>query len=313
MRELKQNIERILEPIDGIVSVTVRDYLTADTIGVRPHELLPMASTCKVPVLVAAFREVEAGRLDLEERVIFTEEHRTFGSGLFNSFRDGLNPTIYDCLLMMIVVSDNAATDVLLRKLTPEGVTRMMKELGFNNIQLDRTIQQLIRDILAALDPRYKGIKYGEADALEEANADLKAISKDAIKGRVAVNAVCTDRDIATTDDLARLMDRLVRRELANPESTEAMIKILNTQQLNGRLPRDLPQGTKLPHKTGTLGYGAVVNDIGTLYIEDEPRASIAVLSRDVKNPIHETNTALANVGLALYEYYKNQPTEKNV
>jgi len=72
---------------------------------------------------VTAYKAHEAGELDLQERTILTESNRCFGSGLLNVFDPGIAPTVHDLLLMMIVVSDNLATDVIVDRLTP-GVSR---------------------------------------------------------------------------------------------------------------------------------------------------------------------------------------------
>ncbi len=289
------------------MGVCVRDLASGEEIGVRLDEPLPMASVCKVPILVAAYRAHDAGRLNLAERVELTEETKCFGSGLFNAFDRGLRPTIHDLLLMMIVVSDNAATDLVLARLTPGGVTAAMRDLGLQNIRVDRGIAGLIGDILAALDPRAAGVKCGDWDDFLEQNPEIKAKEHDLDEGRRAVNEAASDRDVASVRDIARLCAQIALNECATEESCDAMIEILDTQQLNGRLPRDLPAFTKLAHKTGTLGSGAVVNDAGILYQDDEPVASIAVLSRDVRNPIHETNSAIAAIGRAVYDHYQEQ------
>jgi beta-lactamase class A len=302
---LQTTIARITASLDGLVGVCVRDIESGEEIGVRLDEALPMASVCKIPILVAAYREHEAGRLDLNERIPITEETRCFGSGLFNHFDLGIEPTIHDLLLMMIVVSDNLATDLVLDRIGAERVTEIMRDLGLGGIRVDRPIRGLIGDILAALDPRLAGIRYGEWDALKEQYPDLEAKDKDLVEGRRAVNEAASDRDTATPRAIARLCAQIAENKCATEESCEAMLDILDEQQLNGRLPRDLPAFTRFPHKTGTLGSGAVVNDAGVLFLEDKPVASVCVLSRDVKNPIHETNSAIAAIGRAVYDYYK--------
>lgn len=304
---LHERIRGIGAGIDGLFGVCVRDIATGGETGVRLDDPLPMASVCKIPILVAAYREHEAGRLDLKERVTITEETRCFGSGLLNHFDPGIEPTIHDLLLMMIVVSDNLATDLVLDRISADRVTGTMHELGVDAIRVDRPIRGLIGDILAALDPRLKDICYGDWDAIKEAHPDIEAKDKDLIEGRRAVNEAAADRDTATPRAIARLCAQIAENRCASEESCKAMLDILDEQQLNGRLPRDLPAFTRFPHKTGTLGSGAVVNDAGILYLEDKPVASVAVLSRDVKNPIHETNSAIAAVGRAIYDFYASK------
>jgi beta-lactamase class A len=304
---LQEKIDSIVRGIDGLVGVCVRDIATGDEIGVRLDEPLPMASVCKIPILVAAYREHEAGRLNLADRVTLTEETECFGSGLFNHFDAGLQPTIHDLLLMMMVVSDNLATDLVLDRIGPARVTETMRELGIDGIRVDRPIRDLIGDILTALDPRLKGIRRCDWDTFKEQHPDIAAKDKDLEEGRRAVNEAAADRDTATARDIARLCAQVAENRCASEESCKAMLDILDQQQLNGRLPRDLPAFTKFPHKTGTLGSGAVVNDAGILFLEDHPVAAVAVLSRDVGNPIHETNSAIAAVGRAVYEFYASR------
>jgi beta-lactamase class A len=304
MNRLQQTIEQIVGGVNGRMGVCIRDIGSSEEVGVRLDEPLPMASVCKIPILVTAYRAHDAGQLDLAERVEFTEACRCYGSGLFNAFDPGLNPTVHDLLLMMIVVSDNAATDLVLDRLGPDRVTATMRELGLEAIRVDRPIRDLIGDILAALDSRLKGLPFCDWDAAMEAHPDLKAKSEHLEEARRAVNEAAHDKDVASARDIARLCAQISARSCASEESCDAMLEILNKQQLNGRLPRDLPAFTKFPHKTGTLGNGAVVNDAGTLYLREEPVASVCVLSRDVYSPIHETNTAIAQIGRAVYDFY---------
>jgi beta-lactamase class A len=277
---------------------------TGEETGVRLDEPLPMASVCKIPILVTAYRKYDAGKLDLAERLEITDDCRTFGSGLFNAFDVGLNPTVHDLLLMMIVVSDNAATDMILAKLDPGEVTTTMAELGLGNIHQDRTIACLIGDYFIALDPGLANMKLGEWDAYCEKIPGLRERAKDLNVIREAVNVSAASKDVATVREMASLCAQIAENRCASSESCDAMLEIMNKQVLNGRLPRHLPQFTRFPHKTGTLGSGAVVNDAGILYIDDAPMASIAVLSRDVRDPISDTETTMARIGRAVYDYY---------
>ena len=304
MTELQQTIEELIKPVQGIMGVCVQDVASGQEIGVRLDEPLPMASVCKIPILVTAYRRHDAGKLDLTERIEITEATRCFGSGLFNAFDVGLRPTVHDLLLMMIVVSDNAATDLILGQLDAEEVTRTMQGLGLNHIRVQRTIARLIGDYFIALDPGLGEMKFGEWDAFCERTPGLKERGEDADAIREAVNKSAAEQDTSTVRDMANLCAQIVRHECASPESCDAMLDILNKQQLNGRLPRHLPPFTKFPHKTGTLGCGAVCNDAGILYLNGEPAAAVAVLSRDVRNLQYETETILAQLGRAVYDFY---------
>jgi beta-lactamase class A len=307
---LQKAIDEITAPVQGRIGVCVHDIETGTEVGIHADEPLPMASVCKVPILVAAYRAAEAGELNLRERVEFYATDRCLGSGLLNGFDTGLNATLRDLLFLMIVVSDNAATDLILRRLPAVRIRTIMSELGLPDIRFERPIAQLLGDYFAALHPSLAGVKVGEWEARCRAVPGLKEHAENLEATRTAVNTMTgtTDtepgRDTAPARQIARLFARIAKQDCARPESCEAMLDILGRQVLNSRLPRLLPPFTRFPHKTGTLGSGAVVNDAGILYREGKPVASVAVLSRDVRDPIYETEERLGRLGRAVYDFY---------
>jgi len=302
-------LKLIISSVNGEMGICIIDLETGGEMGFNPDLLLPMASVCKVPILVTAYRMVEAGLLDIAERVEITEPTRCFGSGLFNTFDIGLLPTLHDLLLMMIVVSDNAATDLVLSKTSVGKVTQTMQELGLRDIHVDRTIAALLSDFFVALEPGLADMRYGEWDSYCDKFVGLRERSHDAKIVREAVNLSTAGRDVASAKHIARLLGQIATGDCASRDSCDAMLQILGRQVLNGRLPRALPPFTRFPHKTGTLGVGAVVNDAGVLFLNDRPVAAIAVLSRDLKDPVQVTESNMAEIGRAVYDSFAtNEP-----
>jgi Beta-lactamase class A len=302
---LGADIDAILADAKGVIGVCVRDLATGEEVGTLPDEPFPMASVSKVPILVAAYRRAEEGALDLAERVTLTDACRGFGSGLLNFFDSGLNPTVRDLLHLMIIVSDNAATDLVLERVGgPAAVTAVMRDLGITDIRVDRTIAQLLGDYFIALDPGLEGMRYGEWDARCDGIEGLRERSEDLEVVREAVNRATEGRDLSSPHAMARLCALIAQDGCASAESCAAMRDILGRQQLNGRLPRHLPAFWRFPHKTGTLGSGAVVNDAGILYHHGEPVAAVAAFCRDMRDPVSDTETRLARVGRAVWDHY---------
>jgi len=304
IRMLRRRIASIVDWVDGQMGVAIQDVTTGIEIGISADDLFPMASVCKTPILVEAYRRVDAGRLALEERIEITRETRVAGSGLLNFFEVGLRPCLRDLLLLMIVVSDNSATDLVLAAVDgPQSVTAAMHGLGLENIRLDRTIHQLLHDIHVAIDPAAEGLDFHQLKSLIDADAGFAARFRDSERAFEAIQQVTEDRDVASPRDIARLYAQIARGECASPESCEAILQTLERQQLRGRLPRNLPPNTRCCHKTGTLGNGNVVNDSGLIYVSDRPIA-VAVLSKGVKQDPADTNTAIARIGRMVYDHF---------
>ena len=301
---LRRRIASIVDWVDGRMGVAILDVTTGEEIGISSEDLFPMASACKTPILVAAYRHVDAGRLALDKRIEITRDTRVAGSGLLNFFEEGLRPTLRDLLLLMIVVSDNAATDLVLSAVNgPACVTAEMVALGLNQIRLDRTIYQLLNDIHVAIDPIALGMDYHQFQNLLDENEEVASRFRDSTRATAAVAQATSDQDVASPRDMARLYAQIAQGECAGAESCDAILKTLERQQLRGRLPRNLPPNTRCCHKTGTLGNGNVCNDTGLIYAGERPIA-IAVLSKDVNQDMANTNTAIARIGRLVYDHY---------
>jgi hypothetical protein len=161
----------------------------------------------------------------------------------------------------------------------------------------------LIRDIHTAIDPIAAKLSYQKLQKRLDADPELLERFRDPDLVFAAVHETTAGRDVATPQDMARLYGMIHRGECATAESCEQILKTLERQQLRGRLPRDLPAYTRCRHKTGTLGVSNVCNDTGLIYIQDRPIA-VAVLSKDVKQEPHLTNTMIAHIGRTVYDHF---------
>ena len=98
----------------------------------------PAASTIKAAILVALYREVDTRRLDLETEVDVTPEAKVPGSGVLMWMRDGLRLTVADLACLMIAVSDNTASNVLLNLVGMDRVRATIADVGLSGTALNR-------------------------------------------------------------------------------------------------------------------------------------------------------------------------------
>jgi len=103
---------------------------TGERIERRGDEPFPTASLIKVPILVALFDEVEKGNISLDDRVRVLKVDKVPGSGMLQHFHDGLEVTIGDLAMLMITISDNTATNMLLDRVPMRRVWEKMEALG---------------------------------------------------------------------------------------------------------------------------------------------------------------------------------------
>ncbi|MGH2614774.1 MAG: serine hydrolase, partial [Thermomicrobiales bacterium] len=130
----RAQMERALDTIvnqAGEIAFAAANLATGEEVARNAERPMPTASVFKLPLLAEVYRQVNAGDLDLDERVTLRAEDVVMGSGILRDFGPGLQPTLRDLAMMMIVVSDNSATNLLLDRVGgPERVNATMRELG---------------------------------------------------------------------------------------------------------------------------------------------------------------------------------------
>jgi beta-lactamase class A len=132
----------------GDFGMFAQNLTTGETVGVNEDAVMPTASTIKICVLCELYRQVEEGLVDLQQRHVLTAADHWGGSGVLKEFEPGLAPTALDLARMMIVVSDNVATAVLVRLLGKDRINQTMRDWGLAQTTLifKRTRANGIRD-----------------------------------------------------------------------------------------------------------------------------------------------------------------------
>lgn len=125
----------------GEVGLVIRDLAGRELFSLNPDRTFPAASTIKVPLLVLALEEAQAGRLDLAGRVSLRAEDRVPGSGVLHELGLGLSLTWEDVLTLMVIVSDNTATNLLIERLGVEPVNGWLEARGLGATHLVGPLQ----------------------------------------------------------------------------------------------------------------------------------------------------------------------------
>jgi beta-lactamase class A len=130
--------------LDGILGVALKDLKTGKTLFVNEREVFPQASSIKIAILFEAFKQAEEGRLDLGEFFTLEESRKVAGSGvLYYLGRPSLKISVRDTAVLMVVLSDNTATNLLIDKVGMDAVNRRMDALGLPKTRLRRRMMDL--------------------------------------------------------------------------------------------------------------------------------------------------------------------------
>jgi beta-lactamase class A len=142
--KLAAAIHEIEAGLDGVLGIALKDLSTGKTLLLNEREVFPQASSIKIAVLYEVFKQAEEGHLELDELVALEESKKVEGSGvLFHLGRPSLSLSIRDLAVLMIVLSDNTATNLLIDKVGLEAVNKRMDALGLPKTRLRRKMMDL--------------------------------------------------------------------------------------------------------------------------------------------------------------------------
>jgi beta-lactamase class A len=127
------SIQRLIEAFDGEAAFLARNLITGEEIGYREDAVMPTASTIKLFVLAELFRQVEEGWLGLDDHVTMLPDDRRGGSGILKDLSPTLVASVRDHATLMIALSDNTATMVLVRLLGRDRIEESARQWGMPN------------------------------------------------------------------------------------------------------------------------------------------------------------------------------------
>jgi beta-lactamase class A len=261
-------------------------------------------SVIKIPIMVLAYRDAEAGRLSLDERHVITREEMRRGTGILQSFAVGLNPTWRDLVTQMIVTSDNTATDILIARLGRERVNQMLDALRYRETRLRMTIGELFRGVWEQLDP--KNASLSDREVFERGFPD-DAAAPARYLSYVGDPSKWFGR--TTAREMSLMLEQLQKGELAGPASTEEMIRTLKRQLYFSRLPQRIRFRASVGHKTGDWPP-IIGNDVGLIYSDAGPIV-VSVFTNQNRGSFFELEAAIGRIAEDLLDAWGGRPAPK--
>lgn len=268
----------------GKAGVWVKHLTTGQEAGVRADEMFNSASVIKIPVLIQAMQLADKGTLSLSERITITAADIRGGSGVFRYHDPGLQPTLRDVLLQMIITSDNTATDIAIARVG--GVSSVNAWLKING--------------------------YGDALALTQTTAELFA-KYGALPAGASNAKTASDRDYwlgaMTPRATGRMLEALQRCSegvtttpvVAAREKCTDMMRMMRAQQAGARrLPHFL--SVAVAHKTGDFPP-LLANDVGVIFARSGPIV-VSFFANEITGSYGEAEDAIGQVARRIVDYF---------
>jgi beta-lactamase class A len=281
------------------MAIYVEELTSGETVAIDADAVYETFSVIKVPLMATVLQRVADGKLSLDQRLALRLDQRRIPSGVLYALDPGLRPTIRDLITLMIIVSDNVATDALGDLVGRDAVTRHMEELGLPRTRLRFSDLDWDREWLSALDPSYR-------DASGDRSIGFPFADYPAARVSEAFRRVIEDTGLyfgrSTARETGRLFALLARGQLVSESASRLMVELLKKQQVDDRLPRYLGDGVEIAHKTGD-GQPWVANDAGILWVKGRPIV-VVVFANHHRGSSRDLQEAHGRIGALVAGHY---------
>src|SRR5215468_9909943 len=169
-QKLQDDLRTVDHNLDGVIGLAMKDVTSGETFFIHGDEIMPQASSIKIAVLADLYLQAQQGKLKLTDEYVVRKEDLVSGSDIMLGLTPGVTRlTLHDLATMMVAVSDNSATNVLIDRLGMDNVNSMLQDLGLHSTRLRRKMMDLKaasegrenvatpREMLNLLETIYKG------------------------------------------------------------------------------------------------------------------------------------------------------------
>ena len=221
----------------GKVALFARNLKTGASVAINADEPVQTASVIKLAIMIETFYQAKSGKVRLEERLKLTRDNQVPGSGVLAQLQPGLEPTLLDAITLMMIVSDNTATNMLIDRIGVAAVNARIAAMGLKNTYL------------------YKKV-FVPADGPMPADQKKFGLGK------------------TTAREMAEALESVQRCDLKDQALCDQMLAIMRRQQDQGMVWRYLQPGensqvTAIADKIGKLD--AVRNDVALITTKAAP------------------------------------------
>src|SRR5262249_53551963 len=138
-RKLSAEIEKIANSLDGVMGVAIKDLTTGEEVLINDQLSFPTGSSIKIPILIELYKQASMGKYKLSDQRWVEKKDQVGGSGVIVNFGDHSSQlSLNDLAALMIALSDNTATNMLIDQVGMANVNRTLDELGLKQIRLRR-------------------------------------------------------------------------------------------------------------------------------------------------------------------------------
>jgi beta-lactamase class A len=236
--DLQQHLQQMAAPYHGKVALYAKNLSTGESVALDPDTPVQTASVIKLPLMLQAFEQVKAGKIKLSDPLVLTQDNQVQGSGVLQFMDPGLKLTLKDTITLMMILSDNTATNMVIDAVGLKPTNEMLARMGMKNTYF---YKKVFKPTTEQMPPDQKKFGLGKT----------------------------------TAEEMAKVLESIYRCDMRDRSLCLQMITIMRNQQYQGMIPRYLQRNdatenlSAIADKVGELDD--VRNDVALVYTVKGP------------------------------------------
>jgi beta-lactamase class A len=244
----------------GKVTVAIKHLGTGETFLHDEDDEMPTASLIKFPIMLEVYTQVSEGKVKLADMLTLRKTDMVPGSGILTyHFSDGASFSLRDATRLMMVYSDNTATNMVLDKIGLDSTNKRLDAWGLSKTKLNAKV---FLGSKTSLDPA-RTKKWGLGST--------------------------------TAREMVLLLEKVHEGKVVSPEVCKEMLGHMEKCDDKLKLKRYLPEGMKVAHKSGTVSDART--DAGIVYLPSGPIAVVVLTAKNEEKNYKDNNAANIVIG----------------
>lgn len=297
-------------------------------LAIDADKIFPLGSVFKIPVMMEVFRQANDRIISMDEKLRLENRSLCIGSGILQYLSPGTEFTIRDLVTLMIIATDNTASEMLWKRIGIQRVNMLIRELGLAKTSIylpwregflltmgkgpfkDLSVQEAART--------WKGLSdHDRMKVLDEIDAGFSNLSIDEFRseyenlyGMKEEKKFRTQREydqvfdnIGTPREIGILLEKVLKGEVVSKEASKSMLNLMLRSMSGSSLPRYLSDDVLVAARSGMTAGS--VNNAGIIYVNSNSHIVLCIFCKrlEEKNP-ERAQMAEAKIARLIYDYF---------
>ncbi len=333
MAKLRAEIVKMSKEVKGQMGLYMKHMESGKEISIEGDKIFPLGSVFKIPLVVEVLRQADQGLISMDEKLKLEVRNYCIGSGILQYLSPGLELTVRDLVTLLIIATDNTASEMLWKRIGIQRVNMLIRELGLAKTSIylpwregflltmgmgpfkDKSVQEAARTwkglsdiermkILNEIDRNYASLSVEEFRRRYENLYGLKEEKK--FKTQREYDQVFDN--LGTPREIGLILEKVLRGEVVSAESSKQMLALMMRTTSGSSSSQYLSDEVLMASKSGITA--GTVNNAGIIYVSPKSRVVLCVFFKNLeeKNP-EKTQLVEAKIARLVYDHFSKAPS----